>query len=230
MPFLYCFPRASFLDFAMEAKVLVFLPKCGCEFIQTVFVEKRKVNSWLRVNVPWVCRTIKIGSLLLDVKVFKIKSAYHNKNTQFHRTFLYKPIFKGPSPTIHTIWPSSSHPVVAWDRFASTLSSSFALMLSNLCWPFELQLLDSRVASSLSIRIYVDIIIHTCWVWPSSCNSDQQKEHTQIAWTTLGNAIIVWNQARWGARKWARSAQYFFCWLLLVIGKTQHTCIMYHMI
>ena len=51
-------------------------------------------------------------------------------------------------------------------------------MLSNLCWPFELQPLDSRVASSLSIRIYVDIIIHTCWVWPSSCNSDQQKEHT----------------------------------------------------
>lgn len=46
MPFLYCFPRASFLDFAKEAKVLVFLPKCGCVIIQTVSAEKRKVNSW----------------------------------------------------------------------------------------------------------------------------------------------------------------------------------------
>ena len=183
------------------------------------------VSLWRRVNVPWVCRTIKIGSLLLDVKVFKIKSAYHNKNTQFHRTFLYNPIFKGPSPTIHTVWPSSSHPVVAWDRFASTLSSSFSLMLSNLCWPFELQLLDSRVASSLSIRIYVDIIIHTCGVWPSSCNSDQQKEHTNCM-NHAGERDHCLKPSTLGSTKMGTKCT--ICFLLTATGDRQDSTYMYH--
>lgn len=99
-------------------------------------------------------------------------------------------------------------------------------MLSNLCWPFELQPLDSRVASSLSIRIYVDIIIiHTCWVWPSSCNSDQQKEHTNCM-NHAGERDHCLKPSTLGARKWARSAQYFF--LVTATGDRQDSTYMYH--